>query len=93
MDVLVHLPLMSRMVVVVRTVLAGMGMSVHFPLVVVLVSMLVLVNMFVRVDMRMLVRMRYIAVRMFMAVHMCMLVAVKMGMFVLSFHSCRLRGW
>jgi hypothetical protein len=93
MDVLVHLPLMSRMVVVVRTVLAGMGMSVHFPLVVVLVSMLVLVNMFVRVDMRMLVRMRYIAVRVFMAVHMCMLVAVKMGMFVLSFHICRLRGW
>ena len=34
----------------------------------------------------MLVRMRYIAVRMFMAVHMCMLVAMKMGMLVLSFH-------
>ena len=44
---------------VVRTVLAGMGMSVHFPLAVVCVSMLVLVNMLVGVDMRMLVRMRY----------------------------------
>ncbi|MGD0486988.1 MAG: hypothetical protein ABSB94_07330 [Syntrophorhabdales bacterium] len=93
MDVLVHLPLMSEMVVVVRTVLAGMGMSVHRPLAFVRVSMLVLVSMFVRVEMRMLVSMRYIGVRMFMAVHMCMLVAVKMGMFVLSFHRCRLRGW
>jgi hypothetical protein len=83
---------MSRMDMVVRTVLAGMGMSVHFSLALVLVSMLVLVNMFVRVDMCMLVRMRCIAVRMFMAMHMCMLVAVKMGMFVLSFHVCRLRG-
>jgi hypothetical protein len=89
----VHLPLMSRMDMIVRTVLAGMSMSVHFPLAVVLVSMLVLVNMFVRVGMRMLVRMRCITVHMFMAVYMCMLVAVKMGVFVLSFHICRLRGW
>jgi hypothetical protein len=88
----VHLPLMSRMVMVVRTVLAGMGMSVRFPPVVVRVSMLMLMNMFVRVDMRVLVRMRYVAVRMLVTVRMRMLVAVKMGMFMFSFHSCRLRA-
>jgi hypothetical protein len=92
MDMLVHLPLMGGMVMVVRTVLAGMGMSMHFPLPVVRVSMLVLVNMLVGVGMAVLVRMRYMAVRMFMAVHVCMLVAVKMRVFVFSFHVLRLPG-
>jgi hypothetical protein len=89
---LVHFPLMSRMVMVVRTVLTRMGMLVHFPLAPVNVRVFMLVNMLVRVDMRMLVPMRYVAVRMLVAVHMRMLVAVKMGMLMFSFHICYLQG-
>ena len=49
----VHLPLVGRMIMVVRTVLARVG--VHFSLSVVLVRMLVLVHMLVRMDVRVLV--------------------------------------
>jgi hypothetical protein len=77
---------MSRVVMVVRTVFARVGVGVRFSLSVVPVRMLVLMHMFVRMDVRMLVRVRRLAVLMLVGVHMRVLMRMKVGVFVLSFH-------
>jgi hypothetical protein len=84
--VAVGLTLMSRMVMVVRPMLPGVLMIVHFCAALVGMIMAVLVQMLMSVIVGVFVGVLFASVSMLMAVFVSVLVSVQMPMFVFSFH-------
>lgn len=96
MGVLMHLVLVRGVVVVVRSMLAGMGMGMCFPFTIVLMHVLMLMDVLVGMLMLVLVRVDDLSVLVRVGMDMLVRVHMQMDVLVFSFHCSppwRRGGW